>query len=333
MRILVLGGTVFLGRHVAAAALARGHDLTLFTRGRHGAGLFDEATHLRGDRGGELSALRHGEWDVVLDTSGYAPTDVAASAGLLADRAGHYVFVSSVNAHPGWPEEPVDEGSPTWQDDAVDDYGAQKAASERAAEAAMPGRVTSVRAGLLAGPHDAMGRLAWWIERIARGGEVLAPGDPGTAVQLVDARDLAAWMLDAGGRGVAGAFCATAPAGGTTMRDVLESAIAATGSDARLVWAPDALLRDAGLEPWTELPLWMPQDEFPGTWRVGTERAETAGLRCRPIAETVADTWTWLRAGGAEEAAAQDAPHRARGLDPAREAEVLRGIALRLTDA
>src|ERR687886_570172 len=206
MRTLILGGTVFLGRHVAAEALARGHELTLFTRGRHGRELFGEATHLLGDRGGDLGALRSGEWDVVVDTSGMRGTDVAASAGLLADRAGHYVFVSSVNAHPEWPEQPVDETSRVWEQDGLDDYGAQKAASERAAEAAMPGRVTAVRAGLLCGPWDPIFRLPWWIERIARGGEVLAPGDPERTVQIVDARDLAAWMLDCGERGVAGAF-------------------------------------------------------------------------------------------------------------------------------
>lgn len=325
MRTLILGGTVFLGRHVAAEALARGHELTLFTRGRHGAGLFPAAMHLRGDRGGDLSALERGEWDVVVDTSGMRARDVAASAQLLAGRAGHYVFVSSVNAHPAWPAEAVDESSPTWRSDE-EDYGAQKAASERAAEAAMPGRVAAVRAGLIAGPHDPVHRLPWWIERIARGGDVLAPGDPERTVQLVDARDLAAWLLDLGERRTSGAFCATAPAGVTPMRAVLEAAVEATGSGARLVWAPDAFLRDAGVEPWDELPLWLPEDEFPGTWRVGTARAQAAGLTCRPVAETVADTWAWLRLGGAAEARAAESPHRARGLGPAREQELLRRL-------
>jgi 2'-hydroxyisoflavone reductase len=323
MRVLILGGTVFLGRHVAGEALARGHDLTLFTRGRHGAHLFPQARHLHGDRGGDLSALTEGEWDVVIDTSGFRGEDVAASAQLLADRAAQYVFVSSVNAHPGWPAEPVDEDSPTSYDDTDDDYGAQKAASERAAEAAMPGRVTLVRSGLLAGPYDPTRRVAWWIERIARGGEVLAPGTPDTGIQLLDARDLAAWMLDAGERRLSGAFCVTAPAGRATMGDLLGAAVAATGSDARLTWVADRLLRDAGIEPWDELPLWLPQDEFPGTWRIGTSRAEAAGLRCRPVAETVVDTWSWLREGGAAEHADLEVPRGARGLDPARERDLL----------
>ena len=177
MRTLVLGGTVFLGRHVAAEALARGHELTLFTRGLHGAELFPEAEHLRGDRSEDLSALRGREWDAVVDTSGYKPADVAASSELLADAAEHLVFVSSINAYPGWPAEAVAEDSPVWESDA-DDYGPAKAACERAAEAAMPGRVASVRAGLIVGPNDGVFRLPWWVRRIAHGGDVPAPGDP-----------------------------------------------------------------------------------------------------------------------------------------------------------
>jgi nucleoside-diphosphate-sugar epimerase len=322
MRTLILGGTVFLGRHVAAEALARGHELTLFTRGKHGTGLFPEVTHLHGDRAADLSALETGEWDVVVDTSGRRAVDVAASAELLADRVGHYVFVSSVNAHPDWPEQLVDETARTWPSDE-DDYGAQKAASERAVEAAMPGRATAVRAGLIVGPHDNTWRLPWWVQRVSEGGDVLAPGDPERTVQLIDARDLAAWMLDVGERGIGGAFCATAPPGRTTMREVLEAAADASGSDARLHWAPDALLRESGLAPWTEIPLWLPEDEYPGTWRVGTAAAEAAGLRTRPIRETIADTWAWVRDGGAGELHDWGKEARATGIPPERERELL----------
>jgi 2'-hydroxyisoflavone reductase len=228
MRILVLGGTVFLGRHVAAEALARGHDVSLFTRGVHGRDLFPEAERLIGDRAGDLSALERGEWDAVIDTSGYEAVNVGRAAALLADRAGHYVFVSSCNAYPAWPEEPVDEDSPVWQSDD-DDYGPQKAASERAIEAAMPGRMATVRAGLICGPHDNVFRLPWWVRRIAAGGRVPAPGDPARFVQLIDARDLATFMLDLAERRVPGAFNGTAPARAATMRDVMETAVAATG--------------------------------------------------------------------------------------------------------
>src|SRR3954452_11820702 len=195
MRMLLLGGTVFLGRHVAAEALARGHEVTLFHRGRHGADLFPEAEHLVGDRSGDLGALEGGRWDAAVDTSGYRAADVAASSALLA-AAGveHLAFVSTCNVYPGWPAEPVSEETPVWTEG--DDYGPNKAASEREAEAALPGRVAALRAGLLCGPHDNVYRLPWWVQRIARGGEVLAPGDPERHVQLIDVRDLAAWIVD-----------------------------------------------------------------------------------------------------------------------------------------
>ena len=314
MRTLILGGTVFLGRHVAAEALARGHDLTIFTRGLHGG--IDGAEHLIGDRTGDLSALEGREWDVVIDTSGYDAEHVKRSSALLG--AAHLVFVSSVNVYPAWPEEAVDEDSAVWEEG--DDYGAQKAESERVAEAAMPGRVTAVRAGLICGPHDNVFRLPWWVRRIAAGGRVPAPGDPGRTVQLIDARDLAAWMLDLGERRVAGAFNGTAPPGRTTMGEVLEAAVAATGSGAELVWTPDERLLEAGVEPWTELPLWLPAA---GTWNVGTERAQAAGLRCRPVADTVADVWAWLRDGGEGELDAWRSEHRPPPMSSRREHELI----------
>jgi nucleoside-diphosphate-sugar epimerase len=322
MRILVLGGTVFLGRHAAAEALARGHEVTLFTRGVHGTDLFPDAERLTGDRAGDLSALERGEWDAVIDTSGYESEHVARVARLLAGRAGHYVFVSSVNVYPRWPEEPVDEDSPVWDTDDAD-YGPQKAASERAIEAAMPGRMASMRAGLICGPNDNVFRLPWWVRRIAAGGRVPAPGDPDRFVQLVDARDLAAFVLDLGEQRTAGAFNGTAPARTTTMREALEAAVAATGSGAELVWIPDERLQAAEVEPWTELPLWLPEAGFPGTWDVGTDRAAAAGLRCRPIAETVADVWTWLGEGGESELDEWRSEHRPPPMMSAREHELL----------
>jgi 2'-hydroxyisoflavone reductase len=322
MRVLVLGGTVFLGRHVAAEALARGHEVSLFTRGVHGAGLFPDAARLNGDRAGDLSALERGEWDAVVDTSGYEAEHVGRAAELLAGRAGHYVFVSSCNVYPAWPEQPVAEDSPVWESEEPD-YGPQKAASERAIEAAMAGRTATVRAGLICGPHDNVFRLPWWVRRIAAGGRVPAPGDPDRFVQLVDARDLAAFMLDLAKRRIAGAFNGTAPARETTMRDALEAAVDATGSAAELVWIADERLQAAAVEPWTELPLWLPAAEFPGTWEIGTERAQAAGLRCRAIAETVADVWAWLRAGGEAELDEWRSEHRPPPMSAERERSLL----------
>jgi 2'-hydroxyisoflavone reductase len=319
MRILVLGGTVFLGRHVAEAALTRGHELTLFTRGIHGAELFPEAERLRGDRTQDVSALRGRTFDAVIDTCGYKPADVAASAGAVD---AHYVFVSSINAYPGWPAEPVDEDAPAW-DGGPEEYGPDKVRCELAAEAALPGRVAVVRAGPIVGPHDGVFRLPWWVRRIAAGGDVPAPGDPARALQIIDARDLAAWMLELAERRVAGTFNGTGPAGMTTMGDLLGAAVDATGSGARLRWIPDAALRSAGAEPWTELPLWAPEDEMAGTWLVGTERARAAGLRCRPATETVADVAAWLRDGGEAELSDWVSHARPAPMSAEREAELL----------
>jgi nucleoside-diphosphate-sugar epimerase len=265
-----------------------------------------------GDRTGDLAALASRSWDAAVDTSGFEPGPVARSSAL---DLGHLVFVSSVNAYPGWPEEHVDEDSAVWAEER-DDYGPLKVACERA----LPSGSAIVRAGLLCGPHDNIGRLGWWIERIARGGDVLAPGPANRELQLIDARDLAAWMVDLAERREAGTFNGTAPRGQTTMRAVLETAIAATDSDARLHWRDAGALTAAGVEPWTELPLWLPA---PGTWTVGTERAQAAGLRCRPIADTVADTWAWLQAGA--EASGYRAAMRPRGLSPERETQLLAG--------
>jgi nucleoside-diphosphate-sugar epimerase len=187
----------------------------------------------------------------------------------------------------------------------------------------MPGRVASVRAGLICGPHDNIFRLPWWIQRIAAGGDVVAPGDPDRTVQLVDARDLAAWMLDLAERRVAGTFNGTAPPGLTTMRDVVEAAVQATASGARLHWVPDDVLVAHEVQEWDELPLWIAAATGAGTWAVGTDRAQAAGLSCRAVAETVADTWAWLRDGGADAMGDWRAENRPSGLSPARERALL----------
>jgi 2'-hydroxyisoflavone reductase len=316
VRVLVLGGTVFLGRHAAETALRRGHRVTVFTRGIHGeppAG----AEHLTGDRDRSLAPLCNRTWDAVIDTSGYHPAQVEASATLLAGVAERYVFVSSVSAYRDWPAQPVGETSPVH--DTGDDYGALKAACERAAEAAMPGRVTHVRAGQIVGTHEYAFRLAWWVARIGLGGTVIAPGDPAEALQLIDARDLAAWMLDA----PPGVFNATALRGPVTMEGLLQVARAASGSDAEFRWIGDRELLAAGVEPWDELPLWAPQNLWPGTWRVETARAEAAGLRCRPVTETVSDVWSWLTADGDGRLPAYRPEVRVTGLSAEHESRLL----------
>jgi nucleoside-diphosphate-sugar epimerase len=336
MRIVILGGTVFLGRAIARAALDDGHDVTLLHRGIHGRATFPEAEHLIADRTGPLDVLRGRRFDAAIDTSGYAPRDVRRSSQRLAEAGvEHLTFVSSVNAYPAWPAQPVDEESPVWgaadreratAAEAFDpaDYGPAKVAGELAAQEALGAdRVAVLRAGMLCGPHDHVFRLAWWVKRIARGGDVLAPGDPLRALQLIDVRDLAAWTLALAGGRTGGVFNATAPIGHVPFGELLETIRSVTGSDARLRWTPEQAILDAGVQPWTELPLWLPQSDGTGTWRVATDRAQAAGLRCRPLGDTVAAVWDWLAAGG--EAALPDwqAENRAPGLHPTREAELL----------
>jgi 2'-hydroxyisoflavone reductase len=307
MRVLILGGTIFLGRHVVDEALRRGHELTLFTRGKHGTGPMG-VEHVAGDRA-DVTPLRGRSWDAAIDTSGYEPGHVNASHAL---DIGHYVFVSSCNAYPDWPEKPVNEDSATWQDG--EGYGPDKARCERIV---LPNGAV-VRAGLIVGPHDNVFRLPWWVRRIRAGGPVLAHGRPDLEVQIIDARDLAEFLLDLAERRVAGAFNGTAPIGQTTMGELL----AACG-DAELRWIPDDLLEEANVEPWTELPLWLPE-RFAGTWRIGTERAQAAGLNRRPVQETVDDVAAWLENGGETELDDWRVEYRPPRMSAERETELLR---------
>jgi 2'-hydroxyisoflavone reductase len=301
MRLLILGGTRFLGRHLAAEALARGHAVSLLHRGQSSADLFPEAEHLIGDRDGNLEPLRGREWDAVVDTSGYVPRIVRASAELLAGAVGHYAFISSISVYPGFPGVPrIDEsspvgtlGDPTVEEVTGDSYGPLKALCEQAAEALFPGHTLVVRPGLIVGPHDPTDRFTYWPHRVARGGEVLAPGRPGFPVQFIDARDLAAWTLTMAERGQAGTYNATGPSWPVTMGDLLEDSKRASGSDASLTWVPDAFLVEAGAEGWSELPLWVAEAEAPGLSNVNCAKAYAAGLNFRSVAETVRDTLAW----------------------------------------
>jgi len=295
MRLLVIGGTVFLGRSVVENALTRGHEVAVFHRGLHGLGMHPEAETIIGDRTKDLSPLEGRAWDAVIDTCGFEPEHVAASAELLATTVEHYGFVSSGSAYADWPDRPVDEGSELFTSDARE-YGPLKAACERAAEAAMPGRVLHARAGCIVGPYENIGRLPWWLRRLAAGGEVLAPGPPDAPIQLIDARDLAGWMLDMAESRTAGAFNAIAPPGSATFGELLEAAAGAAGGESELVWVDGAKVAETLEEPWMELPLW-PIPGLAGLYGMSGERARAAGLLPRPLQETVRDTAAWLELG------------------------------------
>lgn len=296
MDLLVLGGTEFVGRAVVDEALSRGWRVTVFHRGRHPAPAGVEVR--TGDREGDLAALRTGRWDAVVDTWSAAPAAVAAAARALGDRVGGYAYVStrSVYAYP----TPAGAGEDAPLVAGGDgDYAAVKRGGEIAAEEAYGERALLVRAGLILGPGENVGRLPWWLNRIARGGEVLAPGPRDLALQYMDARDLAAWTLDALAARRGGAYNLVSEVGHTTMGGLLEACVRVTGADAVLRWAPPEVIEAAGIEPWTQLPVWVPPGELYDTMHGSdVSRALATGLRCRPVAETVADTWEWLRGLG-----------------------------------
>ncbi|MQA75697.1 MAG: epimerase [Solirubrobacterales bacterium] len=266
MQLLILGGTLFLGRHLAAGALARGHSLSLFNRGRTAPELYPEAEQLRGDRDGDLGVLRGREWDAVIDTSGLDPRVVAASTALLAPSTGHSAFVSSISAYGAFPDEGLDEDAPTAADaseDLAGGYGADKAACERVVADAFPGRSFTVRPGLLIGPHDPTERFSKWVRDLAAGGRVRAPADRDQPVQLIDARDLADWILGGAEQRRVGTFNATGPAEPLTFGDALERVREATDTAAELEWVDGEILLDEGLEPWDDVPLWLDLPRHP----------------------------------------------------------------------
>ncbi|MFE9094360.1 NAD-dependent epimerase/dehydratase family protein [Streptomyces sp. NPDC007264] len=328
MRLLVLGGTEFAGRAVVEAALGRGWEVTVLNRGRHRPPPGVRA--LRGDRTapGGPAALAEGEWDAVVDTWSAAPRAVHEAARLLAGRAGRYVYVSSCSVYAWAPPAGYAEDAPLVEGAAADagatEYPQDKRGGELAAlDAFGPDRSVLVRAGLILGPHENIGRLPWWLTRIARGGPVLAPGPRDLPLQYVDVRDLAEWILGAVTQGLSGAFNLIGPQGHATMGRLLEACVAVTGEVAELRWtAPQAVL-DAGVEPWTQLPVWVPPDSdlHDALHAADVSLALATGLRCRPVAETVADTWSWLRDIGGTAPRRPDRP--AVGLDPAVEARLL----------
>ncbi|MET7880537.1 NAD-dependent epimerase/dehydratase family protein [Micromonospora profundi] len=328
MRLLVLGGTGFVGGATVAEAAGRGWSVTVFNRGVHGT--VPPGVHrLRGDRTAPdgLAALAGGEWDLVVDTWDGAPREVRDAARALAGRVGHYTYISSGSVYVAPPPVQAGEEAPTVDAsaDATDgDYAQCKAGGELAATEVYGERALLVRAGLILGPGEDIGRLPWWLQRVARGGDVLAPGPADLPVQYIDVRDLAGWTLDRAAEGVGGAFNVISRTGHTTIGELLASVVAATGSDARLLWTDPEPILAAGVVPWNDLPIWIPPGhEFRWLQERGVEKAYAAGLTCRPVADTVADTWRWLRAVGSVPPRAGRPARVAVGLDAAREAALL----------
>jgi 2'-hydroxyisoflavone reductase len=288
VRILLLGGPKFVGRALIDAALEAGHELTLFNRGLTNPELYPYVERVHGDRDGGLGALAGRDWDAALDTCGYFPRLVRDAAQLLRDRVARYAFISSVSVYADLATGP-DETSPvgTVEDETTEDLGAEherygplKALCEREVQTAFGEGALIVRPGLIVGPHDPTGRFTYWPHRLARGGEILAPGPPERLVQFIDVRDLAAWtigLLDAGHGGV---FNATGT--GVSWSDLL--------AGGRVTWVSDAFLGEQGVGEWMELPLWIGDPAMAGIHRTDVSRAVASGLRLRSLRETIADT-------------------------------------------
>jgi nucleoside-diphosphate-sugar epimerase len=333
LKLLILGGTAFLGPHLIEAAQARGHEITLFNRGRTNTHLFPELEKLVGDRdpnkGEGLNALqaeltKGRRWDAVIDTSSYVPRITQASADLLRDGVDHYQFISTLSVFADRSVD-VDEDSPVGvlDDPSIErvtgaSYGPLKALCEQAAEKSMAGRVSNVRPGLIVGPMDRSDRFTWWPERVRRGGEILAPGKPDAPVQIIDVRDLAAWCIAVIENNTTGVYNAVGPKGRMTMQEFLHGCKIVIGSEASFTWASDEILAENKVRAYLELPLWLPREGAPyGTAQC--QKAIAAGLRYRPVGDTIRDTLAWSMA--------RDSGHKWRaGLAVEKELEILASL-------
>jgi len=340
MKLLILGGTRFVGLHLVTACLAGNHEVTLFNRGKHQTAASTDVETISGNRYSDLARLQGRYWDAVIDTSGYLPKIVRASAEILADSVNRYVFMSSVSAYADYSVVGIDETEPlatltpeqlreahdidvSGQASAVNYgklYGGLKALCEKAAEEVLPDRVLIIRPGLIVGPHDYTDRFTYWVARVARGGEVLAPGRPKCAVQFIAARDLAEWTVRMIEREASGVYNANGLPNKLTMGEVLDECQRVSGSDTSFTWASEDFLRQENVAGWSEMPLWMPEEGAPqlrGFMFINTDKAVRAGLTFRPLRETVSHTLAWYNAQH------QHAELKA-GLSPEKEAMLLR---------
>lgn len=318
MKLLIIGGSRFVGRHLVTAALAGNHDVTLFNRGQHLTENVSEVETIHGDRNSDLTRLQGRRWDAVVDTCGFLPRAVKAATEFLSDSVDVYAFVSSQSVYADVSVLGIDENAPlkTLTSEQLDEanaidssgqssavtyeemYGGLKALCEQAAEEVMPNRVLVIRPGLIVGPYDYTDRFTYWPVRVARGGEVLAPGRPDRYVQFIDARDLADWTVSMIPRKAAGVYNVNGASGTLTMEDVLEESRTVSESDAAFTWVNEEFLLQENVKAWGEMPLYLPEDAAPqlkGFMFVNTDKAVRDGLALRPLAATVADTLSWYR--------------------------------------
>lgn len=331
LKILILGGTRFLGRVLAETAIDSGHEVTLFNRGKTDSELFPGVEKLIGDRDGNLEALKGRKWDAVIDTSGYLPWTVRDSVQLLADAADHYTFISSASVYNELEEPGIDEdhsvGTLTAErleelkgmeaaEAVKQQYGELKFLCEKEVERAFPERSLIVRPGLIVGPYDFTDRFSYWVNRIAKGGEVLAPGRRDKPIQFIDVRDLAEWILRMAESKANGTFNATGPENELTMQEFLDNCRETVGNKSELIWVDEKFLLGHEVNGWSDMPLWIPDGmNMNGFLAVDIQKARDAGLKFRPLEETIRDTLAWETDRVVAE--------RKAGLDPEKEKMVL----------
>jgi 2'-hydroxyisoflavone reductase len=323
MKLLVLGGAVFLGRHIVESALARGHEVTLFNRGQHNPVLFPAVEKLHGDRNGDLSALEGRQWDAVVDTSGFVPRIARASAEALCNSVKHYTFISSISVFAQIDKVGMTEDAPlaTLEDETVEEvtnetYGALKALCEQAVEQTMPGRALIVRPGLIVGPDDPTDRFTYWPVRTARGGDMLAPGSPDQPTQFIDVRDLATWIVRMVEAGKTGVYNATGPDYTLTWGQFLEACKSVANRDTHLVWVGNAFAADLMEKEVANFQPWVPE-EYASMRSVNCQKAFSEGLTFRPLADTIRDTLSWKNASPTSK-------EMRSGLAPEQEEQLLR---------
>jgi len=322
MRILILGGRVFLGRHLVEAAQARGHEITLFNRGKSSPELFPDIDQINGDRDGQIDRLGDRTWDAVIDTCGYVPRVVDLSARYLADRTKHYTFVSTVSVYADFKETDIDESYPVGtlaeptEEVTGESYGPLKALCEEAALSALPGRVFIPRPGLIVGPHDPTHRFTYWPERVDRGGEILAPLPKEEPQQTIDVRDLAEWIVRMVEGNKVGIYNACGLEEPFSMETLLETCRTVSGVGAEFTWVDGSFLVEQEVGAWMELPLWIPAEpDSVGFSRISIAKALAEGMTFRTLERTVRDTLEWNKT--------LEPGKRRAGLDPEKEAKVL----------
>ncbi len=321
MHLLIIGGTVFLGRHLVSLALSAGHQVTTLNRGTHNLAEQAAVEKLRADREGDLRCLSGRTFDAVIDTCAYHPATVRRSLKVLAGSVGTYVFISTVSVYGDFSAIGICENDPikNTQPGEQGDYGSLKADCENVVTQLMPECNLIIRPGLMAGPFDPTDRFTYWPARFARGGQIAVPDQLDRLIQFIDVRDLASWVISLAQAQARGVYIATGPQERVSLGEFFDACERAAGCEAQLVRVEDGVLQKAGVAPWTELPLWTPaaNRKLAGVMRLDRRKAVAAGLTCRPIIDTIKDTLDW------DQTRDRSVP-RLAGLSPEREEALLR---------